>query len=97
MPCWGAGPGLSVERNRRGVRALRAARQKAGRSATPGLGEVLEPHRHPPLGLDQVQSLPGCTAQSGAHLANSRHNFQQTMLYATPEFVSAVIASHCGV
>jgi hypothetical protein len=45
------------------------------------------------LGLDQVQSLTWayCTSR-GRTWPTARHNFQQTMLYATPEFISAVIA-----
>jgi hypothetical protein len=45
------------------------------------------------LGLDQVQSLTWMyCASRGRTWPTARHNFQQTMLYATPEFVSAVIA-----
>jgi hypothetical protein len=45
------------------------------------------------LGLDQVQSLTWMyCASRGRTWPTPRHNFQQTMLYATPEFVSAVIA-----
>ena len=45
------------------------------------------------LGLHQVQSLTWMyCASRGRTWPTARHNFQQTMLYATPEFVSAVIA-----
>jgi hypothetical protein len=49
------------------------------------------------LGLDQVQSLTWMyCASRGRTWPTARHNFQQTMLYATPEFVSAVIALPLG-
>jgi hypothetical protein len=45
------------------------------------------------LGLDQVQSLTWMyCASRGRTWPTARHNLHQTMLYATPEFVSAVIA-----
>jgi hypothetical protein len=45
------------------------------------------------LGLDQVQSLTWMyCASRGRTWPTAWHNFQQAMLYATPEFVSAVIA-----
>jgi hypothetical protein len=45
------------------------------------------------LGLNQVQSLTWMyCASRGRTWPTARHNFQQTMLYATPEFISAVIA-----
>lgn len=45
------------------------------------------------LGLHQVQSLTWMyCASRGRTWPTARHNFQQTMLYATPEFISAVIA-----
>ncbi len=55
------------------------------------LGELIEHATE--LGLDQVQSLTWMyCASRGRIWPTARHNFQQTMLYATPEFVSAVIA-----
>ena len=55
------------------------------------LGELIE---HPArLGLDQVQSLTWMyCASRGRTWPPPRHGFERTMLYATPEFVSAVIA-----
>jgi hypothetical protein len=45
------------------------------------------------LGLNQVQSLTWMyCASRGRTWPTARHNLHQTMLYATPEFVSAVIA-----
>jgi hypothetical protein len=55
------------------------------------LGEIIE--HAALLGLDQVQSLTWMyCASRGRTWPTARHNFQQTMLYATPEFISAVIA-----
>jgi hypothetical protein len=55
------------------------------------LGELTE--RAVMLGLDQVQSLTWMyCASRGRTWPTARHNFAQTMLYATPEFVSAAIA-----
>ncbi len=55
------------------------------------LGELME--HAALLGLDQVQSLTWMyCASRGRTWPTARYNFQQTMLYATPEFVSAVIA-----
>jgi hypothetical protein len=55
------------------------------------LGELVE--HAALLGLDQVQSFAWMyCASRGRTWPTARHNFQQTMLYATPEFVSAVIA-----
>jgi hypothetical protein len=55
------------------------------------LGELIEHAAQ--LGLDQVQSFTWMyCATRGRTWPTARHNFQQTMLYATPEFVSAVIA-----
>ena len=55
------------------------------------LGELIE--HAALLGLNQVQSLTWMyCASRGRTWPTARHNFHQTMLYATPEFVSAVIA-----
>jgi hypothetical protein len=55
------------------------------------LGELIE--HAALLGLDQVQSLTWMyCASRGRTWPTARHNFPQTLLYATPEFVSAVIA-----
>jgi hypothetical protein len=55
------------------------------------LGELIE--HAALLGLDQVQSLTWMYCATRARTwPTARHNFHQTMLYATPEFVSAVIA-----
>jgi hypothetical protein len=55
------------------------------------LGELIE--HAALLGLDQVQSLTWMyCASRGRTWPTARHNFHQTMLYATPEFISAVIA-----
>jgi hypothetical protein len=49
------------------------------------------------LGLNQVQSLTWTyCASRGRTWPTARHNFQQTMVYATPEFVSAVITLPLG-
>ena len=45
------------------------------------------------LGLDQVQSLTWMyCASRGRTWPTARHNFQQALLYVTPEFISAVTA-----
>jgi hypothetical protein len=55
------------------------------------LGELIE--HTAMLGLNQVQSLTWMyCASRGRTWPTARHNFQQTMLYVTPEFVSAIIA-----
>ena len=55
------------------------------------LGELIEHAAQ--LGLDQVQSLTWMyCASRGRTWPPPRHGFERTMLYATPEFVSAVIA-----
>jgi hypothetical protein len=55
------------------------------------LGELIE--HADLLGLDQVQSLAWMyCATRGRTWPTPRHGFEQTMLYATPEFVSAIIA-----
>jgi hypothetical protein len=55
------------------------------------LGELIE--HAAMLGLDQVQALTWMyCASRGRTWPTPRHNFEQIMLYATPEFVSAVIA-----
>jgi hypothetical protein len=55
------------------------------------VGELIEHAAR--LGLDQVQALTWMyCASRGRTWPTARHNFEQTMLYATPEFVSAVIA-----
>jgi hypothetical protein len=55
------------------------------------LGELIE--HAALLGLDQVQSLTWMyCASRGRTWPTPRHGFERTMPYATPEFVSAVIA-----